>query len=165
MALQAQLYLEPGLPAPWTPALLGSGRGFTNTNGVQAVFLGYISAGIWKTLQQVKKKKKKPKQDFGTIKEHMPSTVTLCGWDYSLCQGVFGLEEGVCDCVAACCWVSCGALRWHLWISGLSHYLVTQVRPQSAVFTGGSDSVKKTCQRLKTSRLQSMNAKIFRGMN
>ena len=88
MALQAQLYLEPGLPAPWTPALLGSGRGFTNTNGVQAVFLGYISAG---------------KQDFGTIKEHMPSTVTLCGWDYSLCQGVFGLEEGVCDCVAACC--------------------------------------------------------------
>ena len=49
MALQAQLYLEPGLPAPWTPALLGSGRGFTNTNGVQAVFLGYISAGKAKT--------------------------------------------------------------------------------------------------------------------
>lgn len=67
---------------------------------------------FWATFQLVfekhsnklkKKKKKKPKQDFGTIKEHMPSTVTLCGWDYSLCQGVFGLEEGVCDCVAACC--------------------------------------------------------------
>lgn len=86
-----------------------SGGGFTNTMAPELCFCANFQLVFGKHSKL--KKKKKSKQAFGTIKEHMTSTVTLCGWDCSLCQGMFGLEEGARDCVAACCRASYGALR------------------------------------------------------
>lgn len=71
---------------------------------------------------------------------------------------------GLCSCPAAkwameplggtCGSQECSITPWH----GLGS-------EQGTDFTNGSDSMKKIHQRLKTSRPQNTNAKIFRGMN
>ncbi|EGW06915.1 hypothetical protein I79_015739 [Cricetulus griseus] len=53
--------------------------------------------------------------------------VALCGQDCSLCQGLFASEESYVT-VATCCQVGHGAFRWHLRISGMFHYSMTQAR-------------------------------------
>lgn len=112
---------------------------------------------VFGTLQQ--EENKKPKQDFGIIKEPMTPTVTLCGWGCSL-PGVSGREKGVRLC-SRCCRVSVGP-RGGTGGPRVLRYLGHRpgCRAQSFRWFRLNEKIH---QRLKTSRPQNTNAKIFRG--